>query len=91
MSKKKAEQDAETEWVVRESFKSGPWFVLQRDEDVTGTSGTGVVAEGVRFTGGKVALHWLSVYGAVNVYDSVDVVETLHGHDGRTRIVWVDE
>ncbi len=66
-------------------------FVLQRDVDKTGTSGTGVVAEGVCFSNGKVALHWLSHLGAVNVYDSMDVTQALHGHEGSTQIVWVDK
>lgn len=66
-------------------------FVLDRKVDATGTSGTGIVAEGVRFSNGKVALHWLSHLGAVNVYDSMDVCEALHGHSGNTRVVWTDE
>lgn len=65
-------------------------FVLDRRVDSTGTSGTGIVAEGVRFSNGKVALHWLSHLGAVNVYDSIDVCEQLHGHGGNTVLVWVD-
>jgi hypothetical protein len=47
-----------------------------------------VVAEGVEFTGGKVALHWLTVYGAVNIYDNMSVVEELHGHGGKTKVVY---
>lgn len=66
-------------------------FVLDRSEDETGTSGTGIVAEGVCFSNGKVALHWLSHLGAVNVYDSMSVTETLHGHGGLTKIVWLDK
>lgn len=66
-------------------------FVLDRKVDPTGTSGTGIVAEGVRFSNGKVALHWLSHLGAVNVYDSIDVCETLHGHGGNTALVWIDK
>lgn len=66
-------------------------FVLIRGKDISGVSGVGEVAEGVCFSGGKVALHWLSHYGAVNVYDSMDVVNDLHGHDGNTVIEWVDE
>lgn len=66
-------------------------FVLDRREDATGTSGTGVVAEGIKFSNGKVALHWFSHYGAVNVYDSMEVVVVLHGHSGRTVVVWLDE
>lgn len=64
-------------------------FVLDRSEDATGTSGTGIVAEGVKFSNGKVALHWLSHLGAVNVYDSMDVCVELHGHGGRTVVKWV--
>jgi hypothetical protein len=66
-------------------------FYLQRDSDVTGTSGTGKVAEGVQFSGGRVALTWHSHFGTVAVYDNMAVVEHLHGHDGATRVVWVDE
>jgi hypothetical protein len=66
-------------------------FILDRSVDATGTSGTGIVAEGVRFSNGKVALHWLSHLGAVNVYDSMEVCETLHGHGGRTVVRWVDK
>lgn len=66
-------------------------FILNRKEDPTGTSGTGVVAEGVMFSGGKVALHWFSHYGAVNVYDSIEVVRVLHGHNKATEIQWLDE
>lgn len=65
-------------------------FVLDRAEDATGTSGTGIVAEGIEFSNGKVALHWLSHLGAVNVYDSMQVTEALHGHGGRTVVKWVD-
>lgn len=63
-------------------------FVLNRKRDATGTSGTGIVAEGVCFSNGKVALHWLSHLGAVNVYDSMDVCVQLHGHGGNTEVVW---
>ncbi len=66
-------------------------FVLNRRHDETGTSGTGIVAEGIKFSNGKVALHWLSHLGAVNVYDSMDVCEVLHGHDGNTVVEWKDE
>ena len=64
-------------------------FVLRRVEDETGTSGTGVVAEGVEFSNGRVALHWLSQMDVVGMYDNVTVVEKLHGHDGRTKLEFV--
>lgn len=57
---------------VQKSFQRR--FVLDRKQDATGTSGTGIVAEGIMFSNGKVALTWFSHYGAVNVYDSIEVV-----------------
>ena len=74
---------------VKKSFARR--FVLDRKHDATGTSGTGVVAEGILFSNGKVALTWFSHYGAVNVYDSMEVVKVLHGHGGNTDVVWIDE
>jgi hypothetical protein len=66
-------------------------FVLDRTEDATGTSGTGVVAEGVQFSNGQVVIHWISQLEAINVYANAVVLDKLHGHGGRTTIRWVDE
>lgn len=66
-------------------------FHLQRDVDVTGVSGTGAVAEGVQFTDGSCALRWRSEHTSTAVYASIGDVETIHGHNGATRVVWVDE
>lgn len=61
-------------------------FVLDRSEDATGTSGTGIVAEGVEFSNGQCVVHWLSQMETVTVYANVKVVERLHGHDGKTKV-----
>ncbi len=66
-------------------------FYLQREEDVSGISGTGRVAEGVEFANGMVALSWHSQHACVNTYTSMRTVEELHGHQNRTKIVWIDE
>lgn len=63
-------------------------FHLQRDEDATGTSGIGTVAEGVVFANGKVALSWLTPISSVAIYDAIGHVEHIHGHGGKTRVVW---
>lgn len=65
-------------------------FVLVRTEDVTGTSGTGIVAEGVELSSGHVVLTWLSALQSFAIYDNAKVLERLHGHQGRTRIAWID-
>lgn len=65
-------------------------FVLVRNEDVSGTSGTGVVAEGVQFSNGRVSLHWISQYECVEDLANVAIVEQIHGHEGKTKIEWID-
>jgi hypothetical protein len=67
-------------------------FELHRDDDVTGVSGTGVVAEGVVMSSGKAVLEWLTEWPTSVVWHDrgLDSIEHVHGHGGRTRIVWLD-
>lgn len=65
-------------------------FRVKREEDESGVSGTGVVAEGVEFENGKVALQWLSNKASFGIYDNIKQVRDIHGHGGKTRISWVD-
>ncbi len=65
-------------------------FHLDRQQDATGVSGTGIVAQGVLFDNGKVALRWLSEWPSVTVYNSVAEVEAVHLHHGATSLVWED-
>jgi len=66
-------------------------FILRREEDVSGTSGIGDVAEGVMFSNGTVAMAWLGYLQSTAFYQSLTVLESIHGHGGLTRVVWVDE
>lgn len=67
-------------------------FVLKRDEDESGMSGVGIVAEGTEFSGGKVVLQFRSHVQSITVYDSIKAVKEIHGHaDSKTtKIVWID-
>lgn len=67
-------------------------FYMKRDEDVSGVSGTGRVADGVEFENGLCAVTWKSEYPSVTIYQSITVVEKVHTHKGKdkTRLVWVD-
>lgn len=65
-------------------------FVLERTEDATGVSGTGVVAQGVLFGTGKAVLAWVTNFRSVAVYDSIDELTSIHGHDGKTVVRWLD-
>jgi hypothetical protein len=66
-------------------------FHFMRLEDASGVSGCGIVAEGVIFSNGKVALEWLTNRASTALYDSIADVEYIHGHAGRTKIIFDDE
>ena len=65
-------------------------FNLVRDEDESGVSGTGIVAQGVEFDSGRCALTWLTHLTSVAVYDNISTVEKVHGHGGKTRVEFLD-
>lgn len=66
-------------------------FRLVRDRDVSGVSGTGHVASGVRLPLGLAVLWWPGRYPTVTLHlRGVRSVEAIHGHGGSTRIVWED-
>lgn len=65
-------------------------FELHRHEDATGVSGTGVVAEGVVFKNGKIAVAWLTRHKSMTIYDDMATLEAIHGHGGMTEVVWHD-
>lgn len=66
-------------------------FYLQRHVDITGTSGTGRVADGVQWPDGTVSIRWAGDRPSVVFWDGIDDAEWVHGHAGATRIVWLDD
>jgi hypothetical protein len=69
-------------------------FYLHRDSDPSGVSGCGRVADGVMFDSGCVALHFdptLKRVRCVYIYLDLADMYLLHGHKGKTRIVWIDD
>tara|TARA_A100001011_G_C14293053_1_gene837102 strand:+ start:1799 stop:2122 length:324 start_codon:yes stop_codon:yes gene_type:complete len=62
-------------------------FYLKREEDESGISGTGRVAQGFIFDNGKVAVTWLSEHPSVTIYDNIGEVRAIHGHGGKTEVV----
>ena len=62
-------------------------FWLQRVEDESGVSGVGLVAEGVVLSNGWCALTWLTGHKSGAFYPSLEQIEAIHGHDGKTKIV----
>jgi hypothetical protein len=66
-------------------------FVIQRNEDVTGCSGTGLVAYGVEWPDGTVAIRWNSETPSTVIWGSIDEALKVHGHGGRTHVEWIDD
>jgi hypothetical protein len=74
--------------VQRESASRKFW--LHRIEDPSGVSGVGIIAEGIIFTSGWCAMSWLTGISQVGIYPSLDHVRMIHGHNGKTEIIWED-
>ncbi len=63
-------------------------FHLDRREDVSGVSGTGVVAKGYKFFGWAVIV-WPRPWPTITLHPrGMKSVEHIHCHGGKTQIVW---
>ena len=67
------------------------WFVLLRIADLSGVSGTGEVAEGTVFSNGLVVIQWLRKPFAMDIYQTLDDVISVHGHEGQTQLYFIDQ
>lgn len=76
-------------------------FELIRTEDVSGTSGTGVVATGVAYPDGAVHMQWRNGENeSLEIEENgcsfkpaptgVEATKAIHGHEGRTELRWID-
>ena len=65
-------------------------FYLKRIEDVSGTSGTGIVAVGSEFPSGHCIIEWLTFTSSIAIYKNVKDLEAIHSHGGKTKIVYGD-
>jgi hypothetical protein len=65
---------------------------LNRLEDVTGFSGTGIVWSGYKFNNGWLIGEWVTNnYASSRVfYPNVVALAEIHGHDGRTKVIEED-
>lgn len=66
-------------------------FVLDRNVDASGVSGTGTVAQGVEFDDGTCAMRWLTKHRSTALYNSILELELIHGHEGATTVRWLDD
>ena len=66
-------------------------FRLIRQTDVSGTSGTGTIVEGVMFGDGTCVIRWLTLLSSISIYKTVEDLIAIHGHEGATNIQWIDD
>ena len=64
-------------------------FYLDRPIDVSGVSGTGVVAHGVVFDDGTTVIRWHGEHRSTVVWPTLEDAQAIHGHHG-TQFVWLD-
>ena len=82
---------AAAESAIASTAPSSPrLFELVRSRDVSGVTGTGVVADGVEWTDSTVTLRWKGDHPATAVWDSVESILAVHGHEGATVVRWLD-
>ena len=66
-------------------------FILRRLVDDSHISGVGDIAEGIVFHDGQTVLSWRGRHHTIEVSPSLQDVIDIHGHNGHTVIIWVDE
>lgn len=65
-------------------------FKLVRNKDVTGISGTGIVAVGCYFQsfGGIAVMQWLTEFASTAWYiGGWEQIQLIHGHNGKTQVI----
>ena len=67
-------------------------FVMRREFDCSGVSGTGTVLEGVEFSTGVVVIHWLTPppRGSISVFDSLEQFLSIHVRPHPTNHTIID-
>ena len=63
-------------------------FTLYRKKDLSGISGVGTVAEGVEFHDGQVVISWFGQFHSINIYPSMEIMLSVHGHGGATEVIY---
>lgn len=66
-------------------------FQLNRLRDISGVSGTGIVAYGAQFNDGTVVVHWCGRRSTTAVWNDIRDLMDVHGHEGATVLEWIDD
>lgn len=66
-------------------------FRLRRIRDISGVSGTGVVAFGTWYPNRLITVAWQSDIPTTTMFTTMDDVLAVHGHGGCTVVEWIDK
>ena len=71
-------------------------YYLRRDEDISGNSGCGRVAQVAEFDDGTAVLHWnlganRSRVASTEIFNSVADLLAIHGHNGRSVLEPIED
>lgn len=61
-------------------------FYLLREQDVSGVSGTGIVARGIILPSHRVVMEWSMPFESITIFQNIGEVSQIHGHGGATKI-----
>lgn len=67
-------------------------FDLIRHHDISNVSGIGIIAQGTQFRDGQTAVQWCvpDMPRTLQIWDCLDDVIQIHGHDGLTEVRFHD-
>jgi hypothetical protein len=67
-------------------------FVLRRHVDVSGVSGTGVIADGAEWPDGTASIRWRGEHPKIDFADrGMPTLHFVHGHSGATEVEYLDQ
>ncbi|MFJ4365104.1 hypothetical protein ACIP4S_13230 [Streptomyces chartreusis] len=78
---------------MTDQISFGRPFVLRRDRDISGVSGTGIIADGILFPDGHAAIHWRGKWALTTPHpEGMDSILAIHDHGGQgdLHVIWAD-
>jgi hypothetical protein len=64
-------------------------FEIIREEDNTGLSGTGKVAEGIEFSNGKCVVCWCSDVSTIVIHENIKSIEIIMLSHSKSKINYI--
>lgn len=65
-------------------------FYLNRKIDLSGVSGTGIIAYGVILPSGRVVMEWVTEHKSIAIYDGINEIQILHAQPDKTELIFFD-